>query len=153
VEVPPTVSQCAHGGDRRRESSITLRQILSRQRQSILMLCESEKLCFLIIQLHAVYMPFAPRYTERRAEHAVCCVLCRCVYVCTRIRVLHCPPFLSLSVPETWYFRLEDQVPENHLLRLIEKHVRFDFVRAKLQDSYSDTGRPSIDPSCCCASF
>jgi transposase len=45
-----------------------------------------------------------------------------------------------------YYFRLEDQVPENHLLRLIEKHVSFDFVRAKLQDSYSDTGRPSIDP-------
>jgi len=45
-----------------------------------------------------------------------------------------------------YYFRLEDQVPENHLLRLIERHVSFDFVRAKLKDSYSDTGRPSIDP-------
>jgi transposase len=45
-----------------------------------------------------------------------------------------------------YYFRLEDQVPENHLLRLIDRHVRFDFVREKLQDSYSDTGRPSIDP-------
>jgi transposase len=45
-----------------------------------------------------------------------------------------------------YYFRLEDQVPESHLLRLIERHVSFDFVRAKLKDSYSDTGRPSIDP-------
>src|SRR6185369_265501 len=27
------------------------------------------------------------------------------------------------------YFRLEDQVPETHLLRLIEKHVSFAFVR------------------------
>jgi len=44
------------------------------------------------------------------------------------------------------YFRLEDQVPENHLLRLIDRHVNFDFVRAKLKDRYSDTGRPSIDP-------
>src|SRR5262249_48228626 len=44
------------------------------------------------------------------------------------------------------YFRLEDQVPENHLLRLIDRHVNFDFVRAKLRESYSDTGRPSIDP-------
>ena len=26
-----------------------------------------------------------------------------------------------------YYFRLEDQVPENHLLRLIDKHVSFDF--------------------------
>jgi len=24
-----------------------------------------------------------------------------------------------------YYFRLEDQVPENHLLRLIDKHIRF----------------------------
>ena len=45
-----------------------------------------------------------------------------------------------------YYFRIEDQVPENHLLRLIERHIRFDFVREKLKDSYSDTGRPSIDP-------
>ena len=45
-----------------------------------------------------------------------------------------------------YYFRLEDQVPENHLLRLIDRHVNFEFIRAKLKDSYSDTGRPSIDP-------
>jgi transposase len=45
-----------------------------------------------------------------------------------------------------YYFRIEDQVPQNHLLRLINRHVRFDFVREKLKDSYSDTGRPSIDP-------
>ena len=45
-----------------------------------------------------------------------------------------------------YYFRLEDHVPENHLLRLIDRHVSFDFVRAKLKASYSDTGRPSIDP-------
>src|ERR1700756_924773 len=45
-----------------------------------------------------------------------------------------------------YYFRLEDQVPENHLLRLIDKHVSFEFVRERLRESYSDTGRPSIDP-------
>jgi transposase len=45
-----------------------------------------------------------------------------------------------------YYFRLEDQVPENHLLCLIDRHVSFDFVRAKLKASYSDTGRLSIDP-------
>jgi transposase len=45
-----------------------------------------------------------------------------------------------------YYFRLEDQVPENHLLRLIDRHVNFEFIRAKLKDSYSDAGRPSIDP-------
>src|SRR5712691_9505356 len=45
-----------------------------------------------------------------------------------------------------YYFRLEDQVPESHLLRLIEKHISFEFVREQLKDSYSETGRPSIDP-------
>jgi hypothetical protein len=45
-----------------------------------------------------------------------------------------------------YYFRLEDQIPENHLLRLIDKHIRFEFVRERLKDSYSETGRPSIDP-------
>lgn len=45
-----------------------------------------------------------------------------------------------------YYFRLEDQVPANHLLRLIDTHIDFSFVREQLKDSYSDTGRPSIDP-------
>ena len=45
-----------------------------------------------------------------------------------------------------YYFRLEDQVPENHLLQLIEKHISFEFVRERLRNSYSGTGRPSIDP-------
>jgi transposase len=44
------------------------------------------------------------------------------------------------------YFRLEDQVPENHLLRLIDKHISFEFVRQQLKQSYRETGRPSIDP-------
>jgi transposase len=45
-----------------------------------------------------------------------------------------------------YYFKLEEYIPENHLLRLIDKHVNFAFVRERLKDSYSDTGRPSIDP-------
>jgi transposase len=45
-----------------------------------------------------------------------------------------------------YYFRIEDQVPEYHLLRLIDRHVSFDFVRERLRDCYSETGRPSIDP-------
>src|ERR1700739_2170430 len=45
-----------------------------------------------------------------------------------------------------FYFRNEDPVPENPLLRLLDRHISFDFVREKLKDSYSDTGRPSIDP-------
>ncbi len=45
-----------------------------------------------------------------------------------------------------YYFRLGDHVPENHLLRMIDRHVSLTFVRDKLEDSYSETGRPSIDP-------
>ena len=37
-----------------------------------------------------------------------------------------------------YYFRLEDQVPENHLLRLIDRHVNLEFIRAQLKDAYSD---------------
>jgi len=37
-----------------------------------------------------------------------------------------------------YFFRLEDHVPENHLLRLIDRHIRLAFVR--------ETVRPSIDP-------
>ena len=47
-----------------------------------------------------------------------------------------------------YYFRIEDHVPESHLLRLIDRYVSFDFVREKLKSFYSDTGRPSIDPEC-----
>jgi len=45
-----------------------------------------------------------------------------------------------------YYFRLEDQIPETHLLRLIDRHISFGFVRQQLKDSYSEMGRPSIDP-------
>jgi transposase len=29
---------------------------------------------------------------------------------------------------------------------VIDRYINLDFIRAKLKDSYSDTGRPSIDP-------
>jgi transposase len=45
-----------------------------------------------------------------------------------------------------YYFRLEDQIPEDHLLRLIDRYVDFSFVRERLKGFYSPTGRPSIDP-------
>ena len=44
------------------------------------------------------------------------------------------------------YFSLEDQVPADHLLRLIDRYVDFSFVRDRLHPTYSETGRPSIDP-------
>jgi transposase len=45
-----------------------------------------------------------------------------------------------------YYFRLEDQIPNDHLLRLLDQHVDFSFVRERLKKFYSSTGRPSIDP-------
>src|SRR5215831_20981313 len=44
-----------------------------------------------------------------------------------------------------YYFRLEDQIPGDHLLRQIDRHVDLSFVRERLKDSYSSTGHPSID--------
>jgi transposase len=45
-----------------------------------------------------------------------------------------------------YYFRLEDLIPATHLLRLIDQHVSFEFVKQQVKDSYSETGRPSVDP-------
>jgi hypothetical protein len=36
-------------------------------------------------------------------------------------------------------FRLEDQVPETHVLRLIDKHISFEFVRERLKDGLKDS--------------
>lgn len=39
----------------------------------------------------------------------------------------------------SYYFRLEDQVPENNLLRLVDQRIDFGFVRERLKDSCSET--------------
>ena len=44
------------------------------------------------------------------------------------------------------YFRIEDQITESHLLRLIDRYIDLSFVRERLKSFYSPTGRPSIDP-------
>lgn len=41
---------------------------------------------------------------------------------------------------------LDDLVPEDHLLRKIDKVMDFDFIYDYVEDLYSNTGRPSIDP-------
>lgn len=43
-------------------------------------------------------------------------------------------------------FRIEDHVPADHLLRLIDRFVDLTSVREHLKPFYSATGRPSIDP-------
>jgi transposase len=53
-------------------------------------------------------------------------------------------------VPKTdalfYYFRLEDQIPQHHLLRLINRYVDFAFVHQRLACFYKEGGRPSVDP-------
>ena len=42
---------------------------------------------------------------------------------------------------------LEELVPQDHLLRLIDQHIRFDFIREKTAHLYcADNGRPALDP-------
>src|SRR6202163_1361937 len=48
--------------------------------------------------------------------------------------------------PLFYYFRLEDQIPYDHLLKRLDRSVDFRFVRERLRDAYSSMGRPSIDP-------
>ena len=45
-----------------------------------------------------------------------------------------------------YYVKVEDMVPEGHLLRMVDRHVDFSFIRGKVKHLYSHTGRPSIDP-------
>lgn len=33
-----------------------------------------------------------------------------------------------------YYFRLEEQIPEDHLLRLLDRYIDFSFVRETAQD-------------------
>lgn len=42
---------------------------------------------------------------------------------------------------------LEELVPKDHLLRLIDRHIRFDFIFAETAHLYcADNGRPALDP-------
>jgi len=48
--------------------------------------------------------------------------------------------------PMFYYVRMDEMIPENHLLRLVDKHIDLGFIRAKVKHLYSHTGRPSVDP-------
>jgi transposase len=43
-------------------------------------------------------------------------------------------------------FCLEDHVPQDHMLRSIDRFVDLSDIRPHLSSFYSSTGRPSIDP-------
>ncbi|MEP2707638.1 MAG: IS5/IS1182 family transposase, partial [Roseibium sp.] len=43
-------------------------------------------------------------------------------------------------------FSIEDHVPNDHLLRSIDRFVDLSDLRTHLAPFYSSTGRPSVDP-------
>lgn len=44
-------------------------------------------------------------------------------------------------------FCIDDLVPQNHLLRIIDKAIDWTFIYDLVEDKYShDNGRPSMDP-------
>ena len=45
-----------------------------------------------------------------------------------------------------YFLRPEELIPEDHILRLIDRYVDFSFIRSKIEHLYSHTGRPSVDP-------
>ena len=45
-----------------------------------------------------------------------------------------------------YYVKIDDLIPEDHLLKLVHRYVDLGFVRKKMKHLYSHTGRPSIDP-------
>jgi len=42
--------------------------------------------------------------------------------------------------------RWDDHIPQDHVLRSVDRCVDLGTIRAHLSDFYSHTGRPSIDP-------
>ena len=43
-------------------------------------------------------------------------------------------------------FRIEDHVPQDHLLRSVDRFVDLTGIREHLKPFFSSTGRPSVDP-------
>ena len=51
-----------------------------------------------------------------------------------------------MAEPLFYRFRIEDHVPEDHLLRVVDQLLDTAFVRKIMAPFYSTIGRPSIDP-------
>jgi transposase len=44
------------------------------------------------------------------------------------------------------YFNMYELIPEDNILKLVNKFIDFSFIRKKTKHLYSNKGRPSIDP-------
>ena len=40
--------------------------------------------------------------------------------------------------PMFYYVRIEEMIPENHLLRLVDKHIDLNFIREKVKHLYTE---------------
>ncbi len=45
-----------------------------------------------------------------------------------------------------YYLSPEELIPQDHILRPINRYVDFTFIRPKVEHLCSQTGRPSVDP-------
>ena len=55
---------------------------------------------------------------------------------------------MQVEAAQLFYeFRLDDHVPDDHLLRRIDRFLDLESVRSELKPFYSGIGRPSIDPA------
>jgi len=55
-------------------------------------------------------------------------------------------PAAATAQTELEMVTLDQLVPRDHLLRLIDAHLRFDFIRQKTDGLYcTNNGRPAID--------
>jgi hypothetical protein len=50
-----------------------------------------------------------------------------------------------------YYFRLEEQIPEEHLLRMLDRYIDFSFVRERLRGSTAQPAVRRLIPRCCYA--
>jgi transposase len=52
-----------------------------------------------------------------------------------------------VTQPKVVYeFSLEEYIPDDHLLRLVDSALDLSFVRGLVRDCCSDVGAPSVDP-------
>jgi transposase len=63
------------------------------------------------------------------------------------MEVIMRPKGQKRTIPIFHYFSIEDLVPEDHILRIIDNVVDFSFVHNLVKECYcSDNGRPGVDP-------
>jgi transposase len=63
---------------------------------------------------------------------------------------LQCSQLADPAQTEQERVTLEQRVPKDHLLRLIDQYIRFDFCRGTAHLYCENNGRPAVDPGVLC---